>query len=124
MGETAEPGDDVPVRHRVAGKTVHSCGPGLGRQGGKQLDALVLGRPVLAVLQGEVEEYAVNVGQLAVPAGGDRPPGQCQCPGVTGEGAGGAAVDIAGKLVQQQHQGDQARRRSRPSFQVHRQAPG
>jgi len=123
MGKATETGDDIPMRHRIAGEIIHSRGARFRRQGGKQLDTLVLDRRVLAVLQGKVEENPVNRGHLAVSTGGDCPASQCQCPAVTGEGAGGTAVDVAGELVQQKHQCDQPGVAPGPAVQLAGEPP-
>ena len=119
--ETSETGNHIPVCDRVITVAIDlraNLFMAIFTQAVKQLDALFLNLQILAVLIGNVQKNAVNGGHAAINPMGNCLLHQCQRPAIAGECLGRAAVNVAGELIQQQHQGNQSVRMFSPVIQL------
>ena len=117
MGKPAEPRNDVPVLARIV-RVVGQGRPQRGWRTGRQLfeaaHAFFLQRQVLGVLQRQVEERSRGWNEVAVEAASYALGGEPLRGRVLSEGGGGAAMDVARELVEQDDQREAATRRLSP----------
>ena len=121
VGETTEAVHDVAMLARMDDRVPDVLGELAVDARSERLPnahGLILPLPILGVLEGHVEEHALNRSQELVESALPGAQAARERLGVAGEGRARAAMDVARELIEDDDQGEDATRRLLPLFQL------